>query len=355
MNKTILITGAGTGIGRDAAFALVARGHRVLATTFDEPQAVALRAECKARKQTLEVFKLDITSQADREKALDFEIDVLINNAAIGDSGSLAEVDVNRIRQTFEVNVFAMLELTQVVLRGMIARQRGTVLFVSSIAGRIPVPFLMPYSMSKFALSAAGAALRVEMDELGCNIHAALIEPGAIHTGFNQSMNDRKYEWMGETSYFKGQTASMRVKEARIFRWLEARSTGSIVKQLVKAAEARRPRLRYVAPWAQGAMVRLARIFGARFFYRNTHDYSPFFTHRFAGAAPGRRVPLCLQGTAQPGGGPARGSQPHGHRYTENLARGTARWLVWRGVAHAGRPTHGAVHGGGCGQAIVCL
>jgi short-subunit dehydrogenase len=263
MNKTILITGAGTGIGRDAAFALVARGHRVLATTFDEPQAVALRAECKARKQTLEVFKLDITSQADREKALDFEIDVLINNAAIGDSGSLAEVDVNRIRQTFEVNVFATLELTQVVLRGMIARQRGTVLFVSSIAGRIPVPFLMPYSMTKFALSAAGAALRVEMDELGCNIHVALIEPGAIHTGFNQSMNDRKYEWMGETSYFKGQTASMRVKEARIFRWLEARSTGSIVKQLVKAAEARRPRLRYVAPWAQGAMVRLARIFGA--------------------------------------------------------------------------------------------
>ena len=263
MNKTILITGAGTGIGRDAAFALVARGHRVLATTFDEPQAVALRAECKARKQTLEVFKLDITSQADREKALDFEIDVLINNAAIGDSGSLAEVDVNRIRQTFEVNVFATLELTQVVLRGMIARQRGTVLFVSSIAGRIPVPFLMPYSMTKFALSAAGAALRVEMDELGCNIHVALIEPGAIHTGFNQSMNDRKYEWMGETSYFKGQAASMRVKEARIFRWLEARSTGSIVKQLVKAAEARRPRLRYVAPWAQGAMVRLARIFGA--------------------------------------------------------------------------------------------
>ena len=263
MNKTILITGAGTGIGRDAAFALVARGHRVLATTFDEPQAVALRAECKARKQTLEVFKLDITSQADREKALDFEIDVLINNAAIGDSGSLAEVDVNRIRQTFEVNVFATLELTQVVLRGMIARERGTVLFVSSIAGRIPVPFLMPYSMTKFALSAAGAALRVEMDELGCNIHVALIEPGAIHTGFNQSMNDRKYEWMGETSYFKGQTASMKVKEARVFRWLEARSTGSIVKQLVKAAEARRPRLRYVAPWAQGAMVRLARIFGA--------------------------------------------------------------------------------------------
>ena len=263
MKKTILITGAGSGIGRDTAFALAARGHRVLATTFNEPQAETLRADCALRHLDMDVFKLDITSQADREKTLDIEIDVLINNAAIGDSGSLAEVDVNRIRQTFEVNVFATLELTQVVLRGMIARQRGTVLFVSSIAGRIPMPFLMPYSMTKFALSAAGAALRVEMDELGRNIHVALIEPGAIHTGFNQCMNDRKYEWMGEKSYFKDQTASMKVKEARIFRWLEARSTGSIVKQLVKAAEAHRPRLRYVAPWAQGAMVRLARIFGA--------------------------------------------------------------------------------------------
>lgn len=263
MKKTILITGAGSGIGRDAAFALAARGHRVLATTFDESQAMALRAECLARKQAIEVFKLDITAPSDRDQALRFDIDVLINNAAIGDSGSLAEVDVNRIRQTFEVNVFATLELTQVVLRGMIARQRGTVLFVSSIAGRIPMPFLMPYSMTKFALSAAGAALRVEMDELGRNIQVALIEPGAIHTGFNQSMNDRKYEWMGETSYFKDQTSRMKAKEARIFSLLEARSTASIVRQMVKAAEARRPRLRYVAPWAQGAMVRLARIFGA--------------------------------------------------------------------------------------------
>ena len=76
-------------------------------------------------------------------------------------------------------------------------------------------------------------------------------------------MNDRKYEWMGEKSYFKDQSSRMKVKEARIFSLLEARSTGSIVRQMVKAAEARRPRLRYVAPWAQGAMVRLARIFGA--------------------------------------------------------------------------------------------
>ena len=263
MRKTILITGAGTGIGRDAAFALAARGHAVLATTFSAAQADALRAECAKRGQAMEVFKLDITDAADRALLLGQPMDVLINNAALGESGSLAEVDVNRIRKVFEVNVFATLELTQVALKGMIARQSGTVLFISSIAGRLPMPFLMPYSMTKFALSAAAAGLRAEMDQLGKNVQIAVIEPGAIHTGFNQSMTDRKYEWMDESSYFYAQARAMKVKEKRTFAFLEARDTRSIVAKIITASEARRPRLRYVAPWIQGFGIRLARIFGA--------------------------------------------------------------------------------------------
>ena len=263
MRKTILITGAGTGIGRDAAFALAERGHAVLATTFSASQADALRAECVQRGQTMEVFKLDITDAADRNLLVGRPIDVLINNAALGESGSLAEVDVNRIRKVFEVNVFATLELTQVALKGMIARQSGTVLFISSIAGRLPMPFLMPYSMTKFALSAAAAGLRSEMDQLGKNVQIAVIEPGAIHTGFNQSMTDRKYEWMDESSYFFAQAKAMKVKEKRTFAFLEARDTRSIVAKIIAASEARRPRLRYVAPWIQGFGIRLARIFGA--------------------------------------------------------------------------------------------
>ncbi len=262
IRKSVLITGAGSGIGRDAAFALAARGHRVWATTVDEDQALVLRAEAVSRGQALEVFKLDITSAGDRALLLPLAPDVLINNAGVGESGSLAEVDVDRIRQVFEVNVFATLALTQLALRAMIARQRGTVLFVSSIAGRVPMPFLMPYSMSKFALSAAGAGLRAEMDQLGRQVQIALIEPGAIHTGFNQAMTERKYAWMGEQSYFAGQADRMRARERRLFSLLEARDTRSIVAMIVQATEARRPRLRYVAPWIQGVGVRLARIFG---------------------------------------------------------------------------------------------
>lgn len=262
MSKTILITGAGTGIGRDAAFALAGRGHRIIAAVYDKAQAEALGAECLKRRQPMEVIKLDITSPTDREQIAPLSIDVLINNAAIGDSGSLAEVDVNQIRRTFEVNVFCTLELTQLVLKGMIARQRGTVIFVSSIAGRVPAPFMMPYSMTKFALSAAGAGLRAEMDVLGKNINVALIEPGAIHTGFNQAMTARKYQWMRHQSYFGDKIDSIRAREDRAFAFIEARSTDSIVAQYVKAAEANRPKLRYVAPWIQGAFVRLARMMG---------------------------------------------------------------------------------------------
>lgn len=262
MAKTILITGAGSGIGRDAAFRLSQRGHRVLATTHDELQADALRTEAVRRRQHLDVFKLDITVPLDRA-SVDFRaIDVLINNAAIGDSGSLAEIEVDRIRQAFEVNLFATLELTQLALKEMIAREQGTVIFVSSIAGRVPAPFIMPYAMTKFALSAAAAALRAEMDMLGKHINVCVIEPGAIHTGFNQVMVERKYEWMRKQSYFAGQLEKIKSLETRAFAIAEARTTEAVVAKFVKATEAERPRLRYVAPWLQGALVRLARMAG---------------------------------------------------------------------------------------------
>jgi short-subunit dehydrogenase len=87
MKKTILITGAGTGIGKDAAFALALRGHRVLATTQTEAQVNALKAEASNRNVVLEIFKLDITLEADRESISAYPIDVLINNAGLGESG----------------------------------------------------------------------------------------------------------------------------------------------------------------------------------------------------------------------------------------------------------------------------
>ena len=249
MTKTILITGAGTGIGRDSAIALAARGHRVIATTYSMDEAEQLSTESAGK---IETFKLDITDAADRAIIAELDLDVLINNAAIGDSGSLAEV-----------NVFATLEISQIAIRKMIEKKSGTLLFISSVAGRIPIPFLMPYSMTKFALSAAAAGLREEMDTLGKGINVSVIEPGAFHTGFNQSMLGKKYEWMEKQSFFSPeQIARLKKRESKEFKMLEEKTTRAIVNKIVQAAEADRPWLRYVAPWLQGFGVRMMRIFG---------------------------------------------------------------------------------------------
>ena len=181
--KQVLITGSGTGIGRDTALRLAKRGHTVYATTHSEDQATSLNS---LGTPGVKAFKLDITDGSDRLRAAGLPIDVLINNAAVGQSGSLAEVPIERVRATFETNLFATLAFTQIVVAGMIERRQGTIIFISSLVGRVPAPFLMPYAMTKFALSAAADALRQELAELDCGVHVSVVEPGAYHTGFTR-------------------------------------------------------------------------------------------------------------------------------------------------------------------------
>ncbi|MEO1687950.1 MAG: SDR family NAD(P)-dependent oxidoreductase [Pseudomonadota bacterium] len=258
--KTILITGAGTGIGKDAAKALIARGHTVHATTHHDGEVATLQAELGPAAK---VFKLDITVAEDRAKIAGLGIDVLVNNAAQGQSGSLAEIDIDRVRRLFEVNLFSGLELTQIAIRDMIAQGGGTVIFVSSIAGRIPTPFAMPYSMTKFAISAAAAGLRDEMKTLGKGIHVSVVEPGPFKTGFNQKLSDSGIAWMEKGSIFtKEQVENVKSGTARTLALAEAGSTASVVGKIVAASEAKKPRLRYVAPLHFAILVQIMRMFG---------------------------------------------------------------------------------------------
>jgi short-subunit dehydrogenase len=198
----------------------------------------------------------------DREKIVDYDIDVLINNAGIGESDSLAEIDVNRIRNNFEVNVFGPLQLSQLALKNMMKKDSGTVIFIGSLVGRIAFPFLGPYCMTKFSLSGGADALRQELLKITKNVHVSLVELGGYHTGFNQKMIAKKYEWMGKDSYFNEIMGDIRAQEERYFSRTELRSTKTAVDAIVEAVEARKPKLRYVAPWWQGAFVQLRRIFG---------------------------------------------------------------------------------------------
>jgi len=260
--KTILITGAGSGIGRDSAIALAKREHRVIATTHSQQSAKELTDYLHSHNLEMTVFKLDVTNSSDRNKILNYDIDVLLNNAGQGESGSLAEIPIDNIRSDFETNVFGPFELSQLALRKMIKNDNGTVLFVSSLAGRVTMPFLGSYSMTKFALSSGAEALRRELKLTTDNVHIALIEPGGYATGFNQKNIAKKYKWMHKNSYFYPITDQIKSSEEKYFNRLESRSTRSIVKKIVKACESKNPKLRYSAPTWQCVGVQLMRMFG---------------------------------------------------------------------------------------------
>jgi NAD(P)-dependent dehydrogenase (short-subunit alcohol dehydrogenase family) len=193
MTKTVLVTGAGSGFGKGTSLALAARGHKVIATTETDEQAATLAAEAPQ----LSVERIDITT-ADVDKVTAWDIDVLINNAGMGQTGPMADVPMERIRRIFEVNVFGTLAITQKVLAGMIKRGSGRVIVMSSIGGLHSFPTFGPYNMTKHALEGMGKAMRLELAPQGIDV--CMINPGPHDTGFNDSMADSMWEWFGEKS-----------------------------------------------------------------------------------------------------------------------------------------------------------
>jgi short-subunit dehydrogenase len=193
MTKTILITGAGSGFGKGASLELARRGHRVIATTETEEQADALRTDYPQ----LIVEKIDIAT-TDVQKAAQWEIDVLINNAGLGQSGPLADFPQDRMRRMLEVNILGAFAMTQAVLEQMFSRKSGRILIVSSIAGLITVPGFGAYCMCKHALEAMGKTLRAELEQVGIDV--ALVNAGPFETGFNDSMAASMWNWFDSSS-----------------------------------------------------------------------------------------------------------------------------------------------------------
>jgi len=189
MAKTVLITGAGSGFGHMAAAKLAARGHTVIATTESQAQA----DELSAAHPELTVAKLDITNEADIATIGRWEINVLIANAALGQTGPLSHIPIDQMRRVFEVNVFGTLAVCQKVAEQMKERRAGRILIISSIAAFVAGKGAGPYCMSKHAVQAMGGVLRDELADFGIDV--ATINPGPYATGFNDRMAEDPGDW----------------------------------------------------------------------------------------------------------------------------------------------------------------
>jgi short-subunit dehydrogenase len=189
MAKTVLITGAGSGFGRGAAIELARRGHKVIAAVLDDKQA----AELSKAEPKLQVVKLDITKQEDIAKVDQWDLDVFVANAAIGQTGPLSLIPLERLRAVFEVNVFATVAITQRVAQRMRKKRAGRIIVMSSIGGVRAGVGSGPYTMTKHAIQAFGTALRAELKMFGVDV--CLINPGPYGTGFNDRMANNPGPW----------------------------------------------------------------------------------------------------------------------------------------------------------------
>ncbi len=193
MSKTIFITGAGHGFGRGVALGLARKGHKVIAASQIWSHVWDLRSEAKGQGLDLEVIKLDLRDNIDKRHALSYDIDILVNNAGIMESGSMAEIPVDRVRESFETNVFCHLELMQGFVRKMIEKGQGKVVWLSSVVGISKIPFFGTYCATKHAIEAIAWAMKGELEPYG--IKVAVINPGPYLTGFNNTGAESVHQW----------------------------------------------------------------------------------------------------------------------------------------------------------------
>lgn len=230
MQKTVLITGAGTGFGCGAAVELAKRGHKVIAAVETKKQAAAL----SSAHPELTVLKLDITDPKDVAAVDRWDLDVFIANAGMGQTGPLSVLPLERLRAVFEVNVFGTFAITQRVAQAMRRKRAGRILIVSSIAGVRAGVGSGPYAMTKHALQALGTSLRAELAVFGVDV--ALINPGPFATGFNDRMANDPGPWFDRKTAASEDVAAMDSLVNRIT--VGQLDPADVVKRYVELVEA---------------------------------------------------------------------------------------------------------------------
>jgi NAD(P)-dependent dehydrogenase (short-subunit alcohol dehydrogenase family) len=181
-NKSAIVTGCSSGIGRATALELTARGYEVVATARRNESIADLAV---ARTLTLDVDSDDSVAAAKDKVG---PIDVLVNNAGFGIDGSVEEVPLVEARRAFETNFFGAARMIQAFVPAMRERGSGTIVNITSVAGIVGGPLSGFYSATKFALEALSESLHLEVGHFG--IRVLVVEPGAIATRFGDNLVD---------------------------------------------------------------------------------------------------------------------------------------------------------------------
>ncbi len=249
--KTILVTGATSGLGRHMALHLAREGHHVFATGRNVERLRSLEAEALAMSVKLEAFAMDVTDDASVDAARDqirartagHGLDVLINNAGFGLLGPTEAIGDAEMKRQFDTNVFGLMRVTRAFLPEMRDRRAGRVINVSSMGGRVTLPFFGVYNASKYAVESLSDALRIELGPFGVDV--ALVEPGMVKSDFAQHAVDSLVSYRTPDSPYAAVLASVERMNADAKRFIEI-DTVWVSRAVARAVRARRPRARYV-------------------------------------------------------------------------------------------------------------
>lgn len=251
MNKVALITGASAGIGRATAEILTKNGWKVYAGARRVERMQDLAAAGAV------ALALDVTDDDSLKSAVagllkaEGHIDALINNAGYGAHGAVEDVPLAEARRQFEVNVFGLARLTQLVLPAMRAAGSGTIINISSIAGKVTMPSGGWYHASKHAVEAYSDALRLETAQFG--IKVIMIEPGPIKTEWDNTalVNLEKYSGTGPYA-----PMMKRITEKFRAGYRDGAPGPEVVARVIlKALKASSPAARYPVPFAATAII----------------------------------------------------------------------------------------------------
>jgi len=262
--QVVLITGASSGMGKATAKALIQKGYTVYAAARRIEEMEDLR------KRGGFLIEMDVTKEEDLVAAVEHiqqehgGVDILINNAGFGLYGPVEELPLERARYQFEVNLFGLARLTQLVLPDMREKRAGKIINISSMGGKIYTPMGAWYHASKHALEGWSDCLRFELRQF--DIDVIIIEPGLIATEFNEVMTSTipQESWEGPyRQIVEGLAENANEENVRSYS-----PPAEIAKVILKAINTDRPKTRYVAGRMARPLILMRRLLGDKIFDR---------------------------------------------------------------------------------------